>query len=601
MQTPTTTPAMRREMGREMGREMRLKMRRVRRSFAAATLLVLALSLLPWGGTPAHAHASLIASEPGAGANLATAPETLRLTFNEDVTLLETTRLTGPGGEIPYSADVDGGLVELRPDVELEDGRWDLVWQIVSADGHLVGGVIPFSVGDAGAQNDPVDAAPGAGTGEASTYTTMTPTDGSYIPDAPGVLDRLLELIGWLAAIAALGVILAGRGTLGAALGAGAATVPLLRIVDAADRWGANAWRIGETRAAAAAVGAGTLLFAGALLAGRARTGALTLAVLTWAAQAFLSGHPNTVDPRPLYAALSALHLAGALTWSGAVTAALVHPGRARHASRIATLGIALLLPGAILLVTAFVPAALSSGAGRWEGILAAKAALVLGALALGWRSHHACRCGTCHRSGCDCPITEEARHGLRRRAAVETALIAVVAVLSATLTTSIPARLDEPGTGTTSGAASIVTVPADAAATTTSGTGSDGEDGNATSTNEESGQEFTPVNAELLFENGETGELLLEVGRDGSTTIHLVLRDPEGNPFTAEQLEYELENPGLGIAGIAGQLPVSGAMHMGETVLPGGGTWRIHVNATYDTFTTVTATTEFETAGTTP
>lgn len=591
MKTPTTPSTARRDASSRAPRPGTHRiLRRVRRSFSATALLLLALSLLPWGGSPAHAHASLIASEPRAGANLPDAPETLFLTFNEDVTLLETTRLIGPGGETPYRFDLNGGLVELRPETELENGRWDLVWQIVSADGHLVGGVIPFTIGD--------DAS-------ANTTSLAEGLSASAAPDTPGAQDRILELLGWLAAIGALGAILAGRGPLGWGLAAGAIAFPLRRIVGVDvklfdfDRWREITWTIGETRAAAAAGAAGALFFVAALLTGRSRSGAATLGVLgvlTWSTQALLSGHPNVIDPRPLYAALSALHLAGALTWSAAVAAVLINPEKARHASRIATIGITLLIPGALLLVTAFVPAALASGAGRWEGILAVKVAIVIAALAIGLRNHRACRCDTCRRNGCACPLTDATRRGLRRRTIVETGLIAIVAVLSALLTTSIPARLDEPGSGTPPGTADTATSPeADGTVPAT------GTHGNETNSNEKDTQQITPVNAELLFENGETGELLLEIGEDGTTVIHLVLRDPDGKPFTAEQVEYKLENPGLGIVGISGQLPVSGAMHMGETVLPGDGTWRISVNATYETFTTISATTEFETPGTTP
>jgi copper transport protein len=294
--------------------------RRVRRLSGAIVLLLLALTTLPWGGAVAHAHASLVASDPADGALLVTAPETLQLTFNEDVTLLETTRLGGPGGETPYTAEVDGGLVTLRPGRALEDGRWDLVWQIVSADGHLVGGVLTFTVGTSTEVNEVLEDAP-----DATTYT-----DGAVVnpvgTGAPGVLDRILELLGWLALIAALGAILAAKHTPAAWLSAGAVLLPTLRVVDSTDRWGTSAWIIGETRAALAAAIAGGLLFAAALSRGRTRTMATVLAVLAWAAQALLSGHPNVIEPKPLYSALSALHLAGALTWSAAVTAAVWLP-----------------------------------------------------------------------------------------------------------------------------------------------------------------------------------------------------------------------------------------------------------------------------------
>jgi methionine-rich copper-binding protein CopC len=574
MQTPTTPYNRRRGL------------RCVYRSVSVAALLLLALTVLPWGGTIAHAHASLLSSDPVNGTNVLEAPETLRLTFSEDVTLLETTRLTGPGGETAYSVTVEGGLVTLLPETPLTDGRWSIVWQVVSADGHLVGGVIAFTVGSGSAPLEELST-----TAEGTAYVTGTSGDSHTGTGASGVLDRILELLGWLALIAALGALIAGRTSLGVGYGAAGVFVPMLRIVDAFDRWGSSAWLIGETRAVLAAALAGVLLLVAAFQSGRTRTTLLVLAVLTWSAQTFLSGHPNVVDPKPLYAALSALHLAGALTWSAAVTAVFLNPKRGRHASRVASLGITLLLPGAVLLVSAFIPAAFANGAGRWEGILAAKAALVLGALLLGWRNHRDIWRGD---------FETQTPPNLRRRTGIEIALIALIAVLSASLTTSVPARVLYAGTNEANSSSSV-----DASSTNNTGTAAGipekvvvGETGTADE-NLDGRDERTQTNATLLFENGETGDLLLEIATDGSAIIHLVLRDPDGNPFTGEQVEYELENPELAIAGIAGELPVNGGMHMGETVLPGQGTWRMSVHVTYDTFTTISATTEIETAET--
>jgi copper transport protein len=551
----------------------------IRRRIAATALLLLALLTLPWGGQVAHAHASLLESDPANGSALDTAPEAVRLTFNEDIELLETTRMSGPGGEIAYTADVDGGLVTLRPEQTLTDGRWDVVWQIVSADGHLVGGVLTFTIGTA-----TTGGLPGT-TPEATAYTGTGTATNPAETGAPGALDRILELLGWLALIAALGTLIAGKRTPATWFGAGAVLVPALRIIDSVDRWGGNAWIIGETRAALAATSAGVLLLAAALVRGRTSTILGVLGILAWSAQAFLSGHPNVLEPKPLYAALSALHLAGALTWSAAVLAVTIDPVRGRHASRVATIGITLLLPGAFLLAVAFLPDAFEYGAGRWEGILAAKALLVLGALTLGWRNHREVR----HLDVDGTPP----RH-LRRRATVEIGLIALVAILSASLTASIPSRLLH---GQSADTAALVTTGATSVNETvdTTGTGSPDDGSPGDGARADTAGERIQLNATLLFENGETGELLFEIAADGSTTLHLVLRDALGSPFTAEQVEYELENPDLGIAGITGPLPVSGTMHMGDTVLPDGGAWRVSVTATYDTFTTVTASADLQ------
>ena len=119
-----------------------------------ALLLVVLACLAP---APAWAHASLIGSEPLAGATLAEPPATLRLDFNEPVSPL-IVRLVGPTGAVvtPAVKALNSMLTIVPP--RLGRGTYALSWRGISADGHPVGGALLFSIGAPSAE--PALAAP---------------------------------------------------------------------------------------------------------------------------------------------------------------------------------------------------------------------------------------------------------------------------------------------------------------------------------------------------------------------------------------------------------------------------------------------------------
>jgi copper transport protein len=109
-------------------------------------VLVLLAALAP--AAEAFAHASLIRSEPTDRAVVAQAPSTLVLTFNEPVSPL-VVRLVRPTGEATELKDVvanDARLTIPLPE-GLTVGTYLLSWRVISADGHPVGSVLAFSVG----------------------------------------------------------------------------------------------------------------------------------------------------------------------------------------------------------------------------------------------------------------------------------------------------------------------------------------------------------------------------------------------------------------------------------------------------------------------
>jgi copper transport protein len=121
----------------------------MRRGIAILLAVLLSLLLI----APAEAHATLVRSEPPAGALLTTAPKELVLEFSERldpsfsaVRLLDSKSQVvnaGPGGIDPAAPRV------LRlPLAELPKDSYTAVWKVRSADdGHVTEGSVPFGVG----------------------------------------------------------------------------------------------------------------------------------------------------------------------------------------------------------------------------------------------------------------------------------------------------------------------------------------------------------------------------------------------------------------------------------------------------------------------
>ena len=110
-----------------------------RRALLACPLAALAL--------PAAAHSELRRSVPSAGAVLDRAPERIELHFNERVqlTALRLHRVNGEEIVLPRRSirAATSETIVLPP---LAPGAYRAEWRIISADGHPVGGAIPFRI-----------------------------------------------------------------------------------------------------------------------------------------------------------------------------------------------------------------------------------------------------------------------------------------------------------------------------------------------------------------------------------------------------------------------------------------------------------------------
>jgi copper transport protein len=101
----------------------------------------------------AHAHASLIRSEPPDRAVVAQPPAIVTLVFNEPVlpVVLRLVRPNGDASELKEVSTENATLAVALPQ-GLAPGTHLLSWRVISADGHPVGGAITFSIGAPSAQ-----------------------------------------------------------------------------------------------------------------------------------------------------------------------------------------------------------------------------------------------------------------------------------------------------------------------------------------------------------------------------------------------------------------------------------------------------------------
>lgn len=135
-----------------------------RRAGALTALLVLFALGAVLAAPSATAHASLRSSEPAGGAQVATAPAEIAITFTEQtepsLSSIRVLDAAGSSHERGKPAPAGGDALTLRVGVEaLEEGVYTVLWRVVSrVDGHATAGAFAFGVGvsPAGAPLPPV-------------------------------------------------------------------------------------------------------------------------------------------------------------------------------------------------------------------------------------------------------------------------------------------------------------------------------------------------------------------------------------------------------------------------------------------------------------
>ncbi|OAF00408.1 copper resistance protein [Bradyrhizobium centrolobii] len=97
----------------------------------------------------ASAHAIIVSSSPAAGATVTGDAVAIRLHFNSriDHARSKLTLLAPNGASQALTPASDSPADELNADAtRLSTGAWRLRWQVLSVDGHITRGDIPFTV-----------------------------------------------------------------------------------------------------------------------------------------------------------------------------------------------------------------------------------------------------------------------------------------------------------------------------------------------------------------------------------------------------------------------------------------------------------------------
>ncbi|MCT1430020.1 copper resistance protein CopC [Brachybacterium muris] len=166
----------------------------------ATVLLGAAMLLAP---APAHAHDSLISSDPADGATLETSPEQITLTYSAEV--LEVSPVVqisaGESGEpVELTPVIDGPAVTAEIPEPLAAGTHTVQWRVVSSDGHPIEGSFTFTVetGPEPTEDQPTETADtntgeatdtgeatgtGTGTGEATASASESATASAAAPE----------------------------------------------------------------------------------------------------------------------------------------------------------------------------------------------------------------------------------------------------------------------------------------------------------------------------------------------------------------------------------------------------------------------------------
>ena len=110
---------------------------------------VLLFSIITWQN--AHAHATLVSSDPLDGTVLQQAPSNISLRFNEPVSLTSATLVDPTGRSTPLEQSSSAGdVVTIGLPADMSQGSYAVSWRVVSDDGHPVAATSFFVVGEAG-------------------------------------------------------------------------------------------------------------------------------------------------------------------------------------------------------------------------------------------------------------------------------------------------------------------------------------------------------------------------------------------------------------------------------------------------------------------
>lgn len=302
----------------------------------AALVFLACLAFVTMGAAPLP-HATLLSSEPRAGATVVAAPSRIRLLFSEPIegAMSGATLSSGDGSRIALgvTADPHDARALIAPVAALLPGLHTVRWHVVSADGHQLDGSFEFTVDGTAAMPDAAPA-PAAEVGGVAAVQPGAVDDSGFVaalgrrPQVPiiraAAITMLLALAGLSLLIATLPISGARPMRLALVLAVLSAALLAAHLV----AWSSTATGPGHGTLDAISLAASTT--PGALEVARLALALLALGALGFAKRPGLaalfsgaavlitgaSGHSAVIEPLVAIPAKS-VHLAAAAIWLG--------------------------------------------------------------------------------------------------------------------------------------------------------------------------------------------------------------------------------------------------------------------------------------------
>lgn len=400
-----------------------------RAAFVTVIMLIFSLGFL----SNASAHAEIVGSYPVAGSKLSEGPSKITLTWSEEITTDKSQiRIIDSLGvvqdsEFSLENSNDRSIATLLLDDNLPNGSWSITWKVVSADGHLVGGLVPFSVG----------------TADEAGFTDYSVDDSSIITSSNSRLDRGVEAVSWILFLISAGLLLGSSYFISTLMAVLCLILVASRMLAFEQEMGSFFIEIGEARSSLMVGVSAVIIILGSLIKKKIMFFVFT-GLIFFSLQGVFSGHHLDLRKDGLVLLVSLAHflhiLAGAI-WFTAVLAlatnrTLVNVLRTRW---LATKALFLLVvAGPILALSLIIPVWGSSGV-RWLVILGIKTFLVFLAAMVGF-IHHRKSSKSSYEISTDLIDPRAWRNSL----GLQISIFISILLVSAALTSSNPPVIDE-------------------------------------------------------------------------------------------------------------------------------------------------------------
>lgn len=365
--------------------------------------------------TTANAHTGLRGSAPATDARISQAPTTVVLEYSGEVVVgAHGIQVFGPDG-----SRVDTGEASPRKGARLTqairdggDGTYGVAYRVSSEDGHVVTGVVQFSVGPAAGNGNPAaatDAASGAAKTDATVEALFSTARGfeilALLIAAGSGIFACIIVPGWRPRwlIGSLLIVLlayAASFVLNAALASGSDIGGALDVDQLRESWGTPFAFSLAIRAVMTlvALAPALLLAYGSRILTRGAYLVLAVVFAATAASLSLTGHAVTSDPMWLRLPADAIHIIAAAVWlGGLVQLAYLAPQASTHAaavmrfSKVAMTCVIVIVLSGIAATLVELDLELNQLVdSRYGRLIAAKLILVAAAMPLAWNNQRA-------------------------------------------------------------------------------------------------------------------------------------------------------------------------------------------------------------------